>query len=257
MKFNHLKQLLYLLIGIVLPLLSFGNEQSDVLFAKGNAFYAKAQYKKALGVYQGILQDDQQSAAVYFNMGNANYKLGDIPSALLYYEKANRLSPGDEDINFNLKLAGLKTVDKIDEVPQFFMSRWWTDFILSFSAATFSVFSIVFILLGSAFLILYFFSAVKAVKKFSFYFSVLLFFLGLVTVFITSSQVAYFKANRQAIVFSSPVNVKSEPAERAKLLFVIHDGTKVNILARNNGWMKISLANGNVGWVKGVELKEI
>lgn len=257
MKFNHLKQILYLLIGVILPLLSFAGGQSDVLFAKGNAYYAKAQYEEALTTYQGLLQGNHQSAVVYFNMGNASYKLGDIPSALLYYEKAHKLSPGDEDINFNLKLAGLKTVDKIDEVPQFFMSSWWTNFILSFSAGTFSVLSIVLVLLGSAFLILYFFSAVVAVKKSSFYFSILLFFLGILTVFIASSQVSYFKNHRQAIIFSSPVNVKSEPAERAKLLFVIHDGTKVNILESSNDWIKIGLANGNVGWIKGTDLKEI
>lgn len=257
MKLNSLKKVFCLLIWAVLPLLSFGNEEAGVLFAKGNAEYAKAQYKEALGTYREILQNGDQSAVVYFNMGNASYKLGDIPSALLYYEKAHKLSPGDEDINFNIRLASLKTTDKIDEVPQFFMNRWWNDFILSFSSAVFSVGSIVLMLLGSAFLILYFFAHAVVVKKSSFYFSLLLFFLGLVTVFIGGSQAKYFENNRQAIVFDSSVIVKSEPSEQAKQLFVIHEGTKVNILNSNKNWIRIRLANGNVGWLKETVIKEI
>ena len=257
MKLNSLKRTLFLLIWMVLPLLSFAGDQADVLFAAGNASYAKGHYKEALASYQKILDGAHQSAAVYFNMGNSSYKLADIPSALLYYEKAHRLSPNDEDIKANIRLANSKTSDKIEEVPEFFLNRWWNSFMLSFSVHTFSIWSIILVLLGSAFLILYFFAESFLVKKSSFFTAILFLFFGVLVLFISGRQVSYFKEHRQAIIFMSPVTVKSAPAEQSGSLFVIHEGMKVNVLGGDNGWFRIRLANGNQGWVKQSELKEI
>jgi len=120
MKYSKLKRTLFLVVWLVLPMLSFGNDQAQALFAKGNAYYSKAQYKEALTTYQQISGEGYQSAALYFNMGNASYKSDDIPSALLYFEKAHKLAPGDEDINYNIRFASLKTIDKIDEAPELF-----------------------------------------------------------------------------------------------------------------------------------------
>ncbi|HEY5327746.1 MAG TPA: SH3 domain-containing protein [Mucilaginibacter sp.] len=256
MKFNRIKQTLLLFVGLVLPMLSFGNNE-QALFANGNAYYAKAQYNYALNAYQQVLDDGYQSAAVYFNMGNASYKVDDIPSALLYYEKAHKLSPGDDDINFNIRFANLKTTDKTDEAPEFFLSNWWKAFILSFSIGTLATLSIFLVLVGSGVLVVYFFAGSVSIKKASFYISVTLFFLGVLTIFIAGMQLNYFNGHRQAIIFSSSVTVKSGPVEKSGSLFVLHDGTKVNILDNSNGWIKIGLANGNEGWIKGSDVKEI
>lgn len=255
MKFSKL--ILLLFIGCVLPILSFGTDDIQALFAKGNGYYAKAQYKEALNTYQQILDDGYQSAAIYFNMGNASYKTDDIPSALLYYEKAHKLAPGDEDINVNIRFANLKTTDKIDEAPEFFLANWWKAFILSFSVSTLSTLSILLVLLGSGVLIIYFFTNSVLVKKSSFYTSILLFFLGILTIFIAGMQISYFDGHRQAIIFSSSVVVKSGPLEKSNGIFVLHDGTKVNILDNSNGWLKIRLGNGNEGWIKTTDVKEI
>jgi tetratricopeptide (TPR) repeat protein len=254
MKFSRI---VYLFIGLVLPLFSFGNDDAHALFEKGNAYYAKAQYKEAAAAYQAIVDEGYQSAAVYFNMGNASYKTGDIPSALLYYEKAHKLAPGDDDINFNIRFANSKTTDKVDAVPEFFLNRWWQAVMLSFSINALSVMSIAFILLGSAILAGYFFANSVTLKKFSFYASLLFFFLFVLTFFIAGRQTSYFENHRQAIIFSNSVNVKNGPIERSNTVFVIHDGTKVNVLDTSNDWMKIGLPNGNVGWIKVSDAKEI
>lgn len=254
MKFSRT---LYFFIAFILPLLSFGNDNTSTLFEKGNAYYAKTQYKDALATYQKIIDEGYQSAAVYFNMGNASYKNGDVSSALLYYEKAHKLAPGDEDINFNIRLANLKTTDKIDELPEFFLAKWWKGFILNFSIHTLAVISIVVILLSSGILALYFFTGSVSVKKVSFYVSMVFFSLGVLAIFIAGQQISYFDSHRQAIVLSSFTNVKSAPGEQSGTLFVLHDGTKVNVLDSSNGWMKIKLANGNEGWIKLADVKEI
>jgi tetratricopeptide (TPR) repeat protein len=252
-----LKRVLYLFIAIVLPLLSFGQGDAGALFQKGNELYAKGQYKEALAAYQKVTDEGYQSAALYFNMGNANYKNDDIPSALLYYEKAHKLAPNDDDINVNIQLANLKTTDKIDAAPEFFLSRWWRLFIWGLPLSTLSVLSIIFMLIGSAALIAYFFAEVYSIKKASFYAAVAFFVMGLFTIFIANRQAAYFDGHKQAIVFSSSVTVKSGPGEKLNNLFVIHEGTKVNILGTDNDWVKISLANGNEGWIKAADEKEI
>ncbi|WP_442587380.1 tetratricopeptide repeat protein [Pedobacter sp. AW31-3R] len=257
MKLNKLIRaaLLWLCMGI--PGLTFAKSQADALFEKGNSFYAKAQYKAALDTYQKILDEGYSSAPVYFNMGNASYKLEDLPSAILYYEKAHKFLPGDADINFNIRFANSKTVDKIEQVPDFFINVWLKSLILRFSAQTLAVFSLLFILLGSGLLIVYFFSALPLLKKSAFFTAVTLFFLGLFCIFMGNRQLSYFEDNQQGIIFASTVTVKSEPGEKARALFVVHEGTKVNILEKKDSWIKVGLANGNEGWMNLNELKEI
>lgn len=255
MKFNMLKRFLCLAM-IVFPLFSYSDDAST-LFSKGNTLYAKGQYKEALVAYQQLVSQGYQSAAVYFNMGNASYKNDDIASAVLYYEKAHKLAPGDDDINYNLKYVNFKTVDKIDEVPEFFVTRWWHNFIQAFSTGALAAWSIIFVLLGSVFLILYFFAGTAGLKRASFYSAILLFFIGVIAVFMANRQLSYYEDHPGAIVFSPSVNVKSSPTDQANTLFVIHDGTKVNVLDNSNGWTKIGLANGNVGWIKQGDIKEI
>jgi tetratricopeptide (TPR) repeat protein len=258
MKFNiMLKQACYLLVMLTLPMLSFGNGQEDALFSKANNYYSKAQYKDALNTYQQIINNGHESASVYFNMGNASYKDDDLPSAILYYEKAHKLAPGDDDINYNLKYANLKTTDKIDEVPEFFLTQWWKGLILNFSTGTLAAWSILFILLASGILVIYFFAGSVTTKKAAFFGAALFFFLGIAAIFMANRQLSYFDGHPGAIVFSGSVNVKSSPADKSNTLFVIHDGTKVNVLDSSEDWMKISLANGNEGWIKQSDVKEI
>lgn len=256
MKYNQLKISLCFVLILFLPALCLADDMQST-FEKGNSFYGKNHYKEAITAYTQIINSGSYSAPVFFNLGNAYYKDGDLPSALLYYEKAHRLSPGDDDINFNIRFANSKTTDKIDEAPEFFLSKWWKGFMLAISANALAIIAILLILSGSGTLILYFFSSSFTIKKVSFFAALTLFFLGIFSVFVAGSQVSYFNDNKQAIIFTSVVNVKGSPAEQAATLFVLHDGTKVNISDNGNGWLKIKLANGNEGWLKLGDVKEI
>lgn len=257
MKFNGLKMLLPVLIIFSLPLFSFDKATPQQLFADGNARYVKGDYKAAIGAYQKILDSGYQSAELYLNMGNANYKMGDFTPAIWCYEKAHKLSPGDDDVNFNIQLVHLKTIDKIDAVPEFFLYKWWRSVILSCSLSAFAVISDSLFLIGSALLILYFFSPSAITKRAAFFTSIMLFVISIFVVYIAERQQSYFSRHKAAIVFSNSVTVKNSPADNSTTLFVIHDGTKVNILDDNKGWVKIGLANGNKGWIKTTDIKMI
>lgn len=252
-----LKRIIYLSLLFALPFWAFANDKEQTLFEQGNTQYAKANYKAAVEAYQKILNDGYQSEAVYFNLGNAYYKLGEMPSALLYYEKARKLAPGDDDVNFNIQFANLKTTDKIEEAPQLFLVNWWHSIILVASVNTLSTLSILFFLLGFGLLAYYLFAQSITLKKASFYSGLIIIILGLTTIFIAGRQSAYFDSHHEAIIFSPSVTAKSGPDNNAKNLFVIHDGTKVTVVETNSGWIKIRLLNGSEGWIALSDAKEI
>src|ERR1700759_1006763 len=113
MSYSALNKLFLCVAIFLLPVFAIANAPQEALFSKGNDLYAKGYYKKAIATYQQLIDSGYQSAAVYFNMGNASYKLNNIAPAVLYFEKAHKLAPGDDDINYNLKYVNLKTRDKI------------------------------------------------------------------------------------------------------------------------------------------------
>lgn len=239
------------------PWFSFGQVNISGIFEKGNLSYSHGNYKEALKNYQQVIDSGYESVALYFNTGNANYKLGDYSSAILYYEKAHKLAPADEDVIFNLRFANLKTSDKIEELPEFFLSKWWKKSMLSLSISTLSVLNIVLIVMASLALVLYFFANTVSAKKLTFFSAAGLFGFALISLFISSMQVSYFSDQKQAIIFSSVVSVKNAPVESSSTLLLLHEGTKVNILETNNGWIRIKLANGNQGWIQKNKLMTI
>jgi tetratricopeptide (TPR) repeat protein len=255
-SYNFTRYGMCLLLLLSLPLLSWSSDYA-ALYKTANEQYRKAQYQDAVKSYSQILDVGYQSEAVYFNLGNAYFKLGDIPSALLYYEKAHKLAPGDEDINFNIYFANSKTPDKVEPGPAFFVTQWWHSIILFFSIGKLSVLSVLGVIAGFGLLVLYLFTNTILLKKVSFYVGILMLISGLLFVFISNRQTHYFNDHHQAIIFSGSVNVRSGPGDQAATLFVLHDGTKVNILDNNNGWIKVQLANGNEGWIQQSEIKEI
>lgn len=230
---------------------------ADALLKQGNTAYAKNQYAEAAAVYQEILNAGYESATVYFNLGNAQYKLAEMPSAILNYEKALKLAPGDADIKLNLQLANLKITDRIEELPEFFLSKWWKAFILFFSLSTLSVFTIVCFIAGFILIIAYLFLISVWPKKMAFYAGITVLSLGLIFLLMSGVQSHYLNAHQQGIVFSGAVDVKSGPDGQQKTLFVIHEGTKVSVLEQDNDWAKVVLANGNGGWIKLQDIKEI
>lgn len=257
-KYSAPKHGLYLLLMLLLPMFSWcNNQEAEDLFKKGNQQYAKAQYQQAAQTYQQVLKNGYTSAALYFNLGNAFYKSDDLPSAILYYEKAHKLAPNDQEININIQFCNLKLADKIEQQPEFFVSRWWHGIILFFSADTFAVLSVVLLLVGFLLLIVYLFTNFMVLKKASFYTGFVVMLFGLISVFLANRQVNYFGTHHQAIIFGSSVTVKGSPNANAKPLFVMHEGTKVDVNRKNGNWIEIELPNGNSGWITLDDLKEI
>lgn len=223
---------------------------SDVnIFNSANAAYKNGKFDEALKGYQQLLDSGNKSAVLYYNLGNANYRLDNIAAAILNYEKAHKIAPGDEDIQMNLKLANLKIADKIEDVPEFFLKTWWIGFITMFSLQVWAVLSVLFFLTGFLLLTFYLFSRKLSLKRISFYSGISLIAMALAFMGISSGQDNYFQDHKEAIVFSGVVDVKSAPDSKQKTLFVIHEGIKLRLLDSAGEWFKVELPNGNVGWI--------
>ena len=215
-----------------------------------NQFYSDGNYEDAVNQYESILNSGYESSELYFNLGNAYFKLNQIPSAILYYEKARKLAPEDEQINFNLALANSRIVDKMEPLPEFFLRTWWKGARDIFSSNRWAGTGIFFFILALISAAVFIISTQVIQRKISFWAGVV--FLGFMMISLTFSYSSYHEYSRQTsgIIFTPTVTVKSSPSDGSVDLFVIHEGTKVLVTDRVENWCEVKLANGNVGWVR-------
>ena len=109
------------------------NSQINEVMQKGNALYKGGSYNKAIDEYKQLVDEGYSGVALFYNLGNSYYRIGKLGYAILYYEKALKLSPSDEDVQHNLNFAKLSTVDRIQPLPRFFLFDWWEAILSSFT----------------------------------------------------------------------------------------------------------------------------
>jgi tetratricopeptide (TPR) repeat protein len=243
-------------VAIISSCALFPNESfnPEGVFNKANLFYQKGEYDKAIELYHQILSKGYSAKEVLFNIANSYYRLNQFHYAILYYERAHRLDPSDEDINFNLRMANLHIVDRFDEVPKLFLVQWWANLVDTYSSRIWTTVAILSIWISSVVFALFLVVNNVNIKKALFAVGLLFFLL-----FITNSILAYSRYHNEtttdyAIVFAINSYVKSSPDESSTDLFILHQGTKVQILDRIGKWLKIRIPNGNIGWIEEREL---
>jgi len=232
-------------------------EDPKILVSNANKAYADGMYAQAAELYKKVADDGYASPGLFFNLGNACFKMNDIPSAILWYERARKLSPGDEAINYNLNVANSKISDKIEPVPELFYKRWYTSVLELFSSDAWAWITVVLFLLTCASGVLYVVSRPMFVRKTAFWAAA-----GLAVLFLLSCQLSWksysvLKNTREAIIMTPVVTVKSSPDEKSIDLFVLHEGSKVTLLDRIGKWYEIRIANGSVGWLPDDTMEQI
>ncbi len=232
-------------------------EKLDTLFTAANNAYNQGLYDSAAAIYQTILNQGVESGEIYYNLGNAYFKAGDIPSAILYYEKAKKLIPNDEDVIYNLNLANSRIVDKIEKLPVLFYKKWWNYFYNMFPADVWAIISVLTFALLILFAGMFILGQTAKTKRIAFFSGLLFLLLTAVSFGMASQKYYYGKSHTEAIVFIPTVTVKSSPSANSVDLFVIHEGTKVSILDKVDRWVKIKIQNGSIGWLPASDLREI
>jgi tetratricopeptide (TPR) repeat protein len=226
------------------------DKNTDSLLISAEKLFLNKNYTEAGIIYNSILKARGESFDILFNLGNCYYKSNEIPSAILSYERALKINPGDRDARFNLKLCQNKIVDKIDPVGVFLFTRIYDSIGNLYNSNTWSVFGIIFFAIFIAALLGYFFSRISWLKKLSFYGGLLSIILTILAVSYSAKKYNEAMSHNQAILFTPTVTIKSSPDQSGTDLFVLHEGTKVQILSEIGDWKEIGIEDGNVGWIQ-------
>lgn len=246
------------LIYIVLFLFSITTTaQNKSLFEEGNTLYNQEKYNDALNKYKAIIENGEHSAELYFNIANAHYKLNHIAPSIYYYEEALRLSPNNRDIKNNLAFAQNMTIDAIEESPQIGISKLFKTIVMSKTFDGWATWAIVFSIAFVLFFVLYYFSISTKRKRLAFIGSGISLIIMISALALAFKNQSIAKANTPAIVFAKESKVKSEPNLGSQDAFILHEGTKVQVLESISNWKKIELSDGKQGWIVSEDIKAL
>ena len=218
--------------------------------ADADSAYVNGNYQQAIAQYEALLKNGA-SAELYYNLGNAYYRTENITRAVLNYERALLLSPGDRDIRFNLQLARSKTIDKIVPESEMFFITWYHALVNLMSVGGWARMAIISLALVIILFLLYLFSEPIWLRKIGFFGGFLLLLFFVLSNLFAYQQKQNLLYRKGAIVIAPSVTVKSTPAQNGTDLFILHEGTKVTIIdGAMSDWKEIRLADGKEGWIE-------
>lgn len=242
--------LILLLTLFLLHASAFGAEGIERLFDEANVLYRQGHFEAAAAKYAQIEELGVANAALYYNLGNCNYRLGQIGQSILYYERALRLSPSDEDVIANLEIANQATVDKLKAPEAFALARWLRSALYSVSPS----------FLGRAAGVLWVAFCILVAIQLGLRrdrISPILKYGSLIAAALLVLTVSWFGIQSwdrndrvEAVIQVKETEVKSSPDMNSVEVFLIHEGTKVRITQTSGDWLEIVLIDGKVGWVQ-------
>ena len=225
--------------------------------AEGDSAYVNSNYQEAIKIYESLLKQGE-SAELYYNLGNAYYRTENITRAVLNYERALLLSPGDGDIRFNLQIARSKTIDKIVPESEMFFVTWYRSLVNMMSVDGWGRLALVSLALVIVLFLVYLFSARVWSQKVGFFGGGALLVVFVLSNFFAWQQRHQLLYRQGAIVVAPSVTVKSTPAQNGTDLFILHEGTKVVITDGSmKNWREIRLADGKKGWIESKKIELI
>ena len=248
---SKVKRLL-LIISFVLYPLSFVLAQSD--FDAANAAYADGRYEEAATLYQALI-DEQPDAVLYYNLGNAEFKRGELAQAILNYERALRLKPNYKDAQYNLAFAQSKITDNIVE-QDFFLSAWARAIRNNLNEHTWWVLSISLFILALIGLLLFLLGRETWIRKTAFHTAWIALLFSLIAGLNAGSLHQRDTLRNEAIITQGIVNAKSSPDRSGTDLFTVHEGTKVTIRETLGEWSNVRVGS-NEGWIRSSCLERI
>ena len=230
---------------------------AEALWDMANTAYNEGNFEKAAATYEQILAQNLHSAALYYNLANAYFKQGELGKALLNYNRASRIAPGDEDIRHNQEYAEKMTKDSIEKIPEFFLTTWLRSVRGAMSCTAWTVLSIVMLAVALVMALLYLLAQRMSLRKVGFYTMAMALLLFVATSIFAISERNQLVGRSEAIVMSTAASVKSSPDRSATELFVLHEGTKVSIGATTDGWAEVRIADGRKGWIEDKRIERI
>ena len=237
-------------VTLVLLFVSISLSASTVTRQQADSAYAQEHYQQAIFDYETLLKQGV-SAELYYNLGNAYYRTDQMPKAVLNYERALLLSPGDADIRFNLQMARSKTIDKITPESEMFFVTWYRSLVNLMSVDAWARTALIALAIAIILALAYLFSDRIWLRKVGFFGALLL-----VVVFLLSNLFAFHQKRKLtyrtgAVIMTTSVPVKSTPSKNGTDLFILHEGTRVTITDNSmKDWKEIRVDDGKEGWIE-------
>lgn len=238
-----------ILIIILFMVQSVFADKMDYLFNQGVEAYQNGKYNQAIEHFNDALNQDYESAELYYNLGNAYYKTGEIGQCILNYERAKELSPHDDDILFNLKIAQLQVVDKIPSPEVDYLFRLWRNIIHFFSLSQLSILTLVLYILSIGVLIVRLLIKSAWIQKTAPYILAPLFIFFVIFALFFGLRLHEELHVKEAVIMTDKVNVMSSPAKDSVEVFALHEGVKVRVMDHSGDFVRIRLTDGKDGWV--------
>ena len=243
------------IIWMVSPSILSAQINVENIFSQANELYNKGIYIEAINNYKEIIKNDFHSAELYYNLGNAYYRLDSIASSVYYYEKALQLNPNDREIIDNLELINKTLVDEIDPITIPLIESILNSISNIFYFETWGYISIFFSFLIVALFLSYYFANSSRVKRLTFVLLCISSIFMLVSLINGNKGYNNYINNEYAVIYSYETDLKTEPNYRSETLFMLHEGTKIQVLENYNNWIKIRLVNGQVGYIQLIDVK--
>ena len=253
----NLRQSTILFLALLGTLLTASAQTATDEFERGNSFYRDGKFDQAAGAYEAILNQGVATPAIYFNLGNSYYRMGKTAPTILAYERALRLRPNDPDIKHNLDLVNLKTLDRIEPLPELFFIDWLRT-VSSFVPlhTTIWLFALGWLLMFGCLAALYVvsnFTALRFLRTITIAAMIALIPVSILLV----TQIADSRTRNDAIVTTTVATAKTSPDSQSLDAFVIHEGLKVKLSDAVGDWVKIVLADGKIGWIRSQDCERI
>ncbi len=225
--------------------------------AEADSAYVQERYQQAAKDYEALLKQGV-SADLYYNLGNCYYRMDQMTQAVLNYERALLLSPGDKDIRFNLQMARSKTIDKITPESEMFFVTWYRSLVNVMSVDGWARTALVALIVAIVLALFYLFSDRIWLRKIGFFGGIIALLLFLIGNLFAWQQKSNLTQRTGAIIIKSAVNVKSTPSKNGTDLYILHEGTKVTVTDSSmREWRKIRVADGKEGWLEDSEIEVI
>ena len=245
---------------MMLPFAASAQEKDyvDSLWNAANEAYVEGRWNDAVSGYEMISSMGLESASLYCNTGDAWFKDGNVPKAILYYERALKLDPSYSDARYNLELLNSGIQDRIDPVPEFVLKAWARDICYIMDSDAWAVCFMVLLALTLAMALLFILAPTAGGRRTGFFTGIVLLLLAAFSLSFSIWQKKDYMNADSAIVMRPVTSVKSSPSsEASKDLFILHEGTKVTIIDSVGSWNNIELADGRQGWIPSGDIEII
>jgi len=232
-------------------------DSAEVYLQQANEFYHKNQFEDAIASYTKVIDLQFESAVLYYNLGNAFFKSGEYARAMLWFERAQRLDPNNEDIAHNIVFVQQKLIDKIEILPELFIVKWWNACSKLFTGNQWATLSIIACALFAFCFLLILLIRISWIRSLSIFIAIIALFFTIFSVIFAKKETSRYIQSPEGIIMQHIINVKSTPNEKGSDLFVIHSGLKVGITDQLNEWVEIRLPNGEKGWILAEQVEKI